>query len=405
MKMRTRCVPAVVCRVAVLVALALTIACSGGSANNSAPGTGTSGTSGGSASSSAAQYLYVANGGSMSISGFQINSNGTLTALSGFPMPTTIPAGHLSAAKHSLLLGGSNNSTSQLGLYNIASGTGKLTFQSSTSSVMAPLGLVDPSAQFSYVPEGTPSINATLSGFAVGGGTFTPTPGSPYQYSVSGGSNPVFAQMLQIDPDDKFIYMPLTLQFSGTPTGWFGVVARNSSDGSLSGFNGYSAGCIGAGGMAAVPESGSTLVYSSCVDQFSGAFWISAVSINQSTGTLTDLGAAWFDQPNTQAIYALAVDPSGKWLAGADKQNNMVHIMAINADGSLSDSSNHDFPTGTNPISVAFDFTGKFLYIANQGSNDVSAYSFDPSTGLLTPLPGSPYTVGQAPGSLAIAQP
>jgi len=197
----------------------------------------------------------------------------------------------------------------------------------------------------------------------------------------------------------------LNLQFSGTPTGWFGVVARNSSDGSLNGFNGYQAGCIGAGGMAALPQSSSTLVYSSCVDQFNGAFWISVVKIDQATGALTDLGAAWFDQTNTQAIYALAVDPSGKWLAGADKQNNKVHIMAINSNGSLTDSSNRDFATGTTPVSVAFDVTGKFLYVVNQGSNNVSGYAFDPSTGLLMPLAGSPYAVGQVPNSVAIAQP
>ena len=359
------------------------------------------------AKASSPQYLYVANSASSTISGFQISTIGTLTPLPGFPMGTTIPAGNLSAAKHSLLLGGSNNSgTTQLGLYNIAHATGQLTFKSSTASVMSPLGLLDPSAQYAYVPDGTPSTTGTLIGFNLGNGTFSPTPGSPYQYAISGGSNPVFAQRLLIDPDNKFIYMPLTLQFSHTPAAWFGVVARNSADGSLNNFNGYQAGCIGAGGMAAaVPQSGTTWVYSSCVDQFSGLFWIDLVSIDQSTGALTDLGGAWQDVTNTQDIAAIAIDLSGKWLAGADLQNNKVHIMAINSNGSLTDSSNHDFPTGTTPVSVAFDITGKFLYVVNQGSNNVSGYAFDPTTGLLTPLAGSPYTVGQAPNSLAIAQP
>jgi 6-phosphogluconolactonase len=358
------------------------------------------------AKASSPQYLYVANSGSSTISGFQISTIGTLTALPGFPVSTTIPGWNLSAAKHSLLLGENGSAgKSQLTLYNIAHATGNLTLKSSTAAVTSPLGELDPSAQYAYVPGGSPSTSGTLSGFDLSNGTFTPTPGSPYQYAVSGGSNPVFAQRLLIDPDDKFIYMPLNLQFSGTPTGWFGVVARNSSDGSLNNFNGYQAGCIGAGGIAALPRSGVTWVYSSCVDQFSGLFWIDLISIDQSTGALTDLGAAWSDPTNTQDIAALAIDPSGKWLAGADQQNIKVHIMAINSNGSLSDSSNHDFATGAQPVSVGFDITGRFLYIANQGSNNVGAYAFDPNTGLLTPLPGSPYAVGQAPASLAIAEP
>ena len=32
-----------------------------------------------------------------------------------------------------------------------------------------------------------------------------------------------------------------------------------------------------------------------------------------------------------------------------------------------------------------------FAYVANQGSNNVSAYTIAPGTGVLTPVPGSPF--------------
>lgn len=413
MRVDTHSISAAPSGFAVLLALTVMIACSGGtsktgstSASGGVSGTGgSSDSSAGGATASSVQYLYTANGGSNNISGFKINRDGTLTTLSGFPMSTTAPAGKLSAAKQSLLLGGSDNSGVQLALYNIAPGTGQLTLQSSTTSVAGLSGVLDPNAQYAYVPSGSPTTSGTLSGFNVSNGTFTSTPGSPYQFAISGGSNPVFAQMVTVDPDAKFIYMPLNLENQHTPSGWFGVATRNSSDGSIGGFNGYAAGCISAGGMAILPQTGNTLVYSSCVDQSNGQFWIVVVSIDQSTGALTDLGGAWSDPTNTQHIAPLAIDRSGKWLAGVDVQNNIVHIMAINPNGKLTDSNNHDFATGSSPADVAFDFTGKFLYIINGGSNNIGAYAFDPSTGLLTDLPGSPYPTGQAPGALAIAQP
>ena len=40
--------------------------------------------------------------------------------------------------------------------------------------------------------------------------------------------------------------------------------------------------------------------------------------------------------------------------------------------------------TGTSPSSIAIDPAGKFAYVANSGSNDVSMYRIDATTGALT---------------------
>jgi 6-phosphogluconolactonase len=44
----------------------------------------------------------------------------------------------------------------------------------------------------------------------------------------------------------------------------------------------------------------------------------------------------------------------------------------------------------------------RFVYVANGGSNSISAYSIDASSGVLTPISGSPYPVGKAPSSIAV---
>jgi 6-phosphogluconolactonase (cycloisomerase 2 family) len=63
--------------------------------------------------------------------------------------------------------------------------------------------------------------------------------------------------------------------------------------------------------------------------------------------------------------------------------------------------SNHVFPA--NGGSMAFDHTGRFLYMANSMNNTITVYDFDANTGLLTE--GASYATGQSPVSIVVAQP
>jgi len=57
------------------------------------------------------------------------------------------------------------------------------------------------------------------------------------------------------------------------------------------------------------------------------------------------------------------------------------------------------------PLWLAIDPTGRFLYVANQESRDVSAYSIDPATGRLSPVIGSPFSIqppGEGPISISV---
>ena len=42
---------------------------------------------------------------------------------------------------------------------------------------------------------------------------------------------------------------------------------------------------------------------------------------------------------------------------------------------------------------------GRFLYVANGGSNTISAYTIDANNGALTPVGGSPFAAGTVPYS------
>ncbi len=57
--------------------------------------------------------------------------------------------------------------------------------------------------------------------------------------------------------------------------------------------------------------------------------------------------------------------------------------------------------TGLNPSAMATDPANKFVFVANRGSNSVSVYQVDSSTGLLTEVSGSPFTTGALPSGVA----
>jgi 6-phosphogluconolactonase len=52
--------------------------------------------------------------------------------------------------------------------------------------------------------------------------------------------------------------------------------------------------------------------------------------------------------------------------------------------------------------SVALSPGRRFVYVANSGSNSVSGYEIDADTGALTPIPGSPFAAGNFPNDVAV---
>lgn len=112
----------------------------------------------------------------------------------------------------------------------------------------------------------------------------------------------------------------------------------------------------------------------------------------------------------------LAVDPSGKFLFVANQGSNDVSVFSINGT-SLAEVNGSPFTTiapGTNlatgPVSVAVPPAGNYLYVANQFTNTISAFAYDGTSGALTAVGGSPYpacaspSVCIAPAAVVISQ-
>ena len=102
------------------------------------------------------------------------------------------------------------------------------------------------------------------------------------------------------------------------------------------------------------------------------------------------IGCVWLAPPlRAQFVYV------------TNETSNNVSAYSIGADGALTPVPGSPFAAGIQSYSVAVDPTGKFAYVPNFNSANVSAYSIG-ADGALTQLTGSPFAAGQIPISVAV---
>jgi 6-phosphogluconolactonase (cycloisomerase 2 family) len=94
-----------------------------------------------------------------------------------------------------------------------------------------------------------------------------------------------------------------------------------------------------------------------------------------------------------------------------DRAPNSVSAFSVGANGALSMVPGSPFATGGNGMGGGFFAANRittgivkdFLYVANGGSNNVSGFSINPATGVLTPVAGSPFATGGSADGFGIS--
>ena len=207
---------------------------------------------------------------------------------------------------------------------------------------------------------------------------------------VTAGTNP---HSVAVHPSGKFVYV--SNNGDGDRVSSYGV----GPDGRLTAIG---AATFGSGLMArgiTVDPAGKFLYLT-----LAGAGAVSAYAI-AADGTLTFLA----DDFSVAQPFSVAVDPTGKFAYVASFGGNAIFAFSIGTNGTLAPidadaataGSQPSIAAGTNPHFVTFDPTGRFLYAANFGSGDVSAYRTSAS-GSLTKVPGSPFTAGAGARGIGI---
>lgn len=263
--------------------------------------------------------------------GFEINTNGLLTTLPGFPLFTGSPSIGIICVQvgSSNFLYVANITANTISAY-IINADGSLTpiadFTSTTPTVISACQIGD--ATYLYSPN---VANNTITVFLVNSnGSLTQVPGSPFS-NIPGANNPIGSSCCSVG-DRDFLYVANIV--SGNLSG-FSI----NSDGSLSALTGFPV----------------------------------AVGANPPIARCCTVG-------NSTFLYTTS---SG---------DNTVSGFKINADGSLTTVPGSPFATGASPQDVHCCQVGaeQILYVANQGSSNISAFNIA-SDGSLTQLPNSPF--------------
>jgi len=305
---------------------------------------------------------------------YQIGPAGTLSSLG------TIPAG---SAPDSITIDPlgkfayvANYDSSDVSTYTINSRTGVLTASGRTALGAAPLSItIDPSGRFAYLAN---SLGNDVLMYAMDpdtgaltsiGSTVRET--GPLQTPWDGPNS------VTVDPLGRFAYVAIRGDGGDMSSGSVSVYAINPKSGVLT-FTGRADGSCGASVSLCGPRSVAidrSSKFAIAVGEFGG---VSLYAMNATTGILTSL-----DTVHTGRSRAVALDPTGKFAYVPNLESNDVSTYTIDVGGGTLTPTG-TIPAGSNPSAIAIAPSGEFAYVTNYGSNEVSIYSIDAVTGALT---------------------
>ncbi len=137
------------------------------------------------------------------------------------------------------------------------------------------------------------------------------------------------------------------------------------------------------------------------VANYTGAS-LSAFSINSGSGRLTAIGTTVATSGKPTSVN---INPAGSRVYATNEVTDDVSVYNINSStGALTQLSGSPFSLEapeTGPQSIVIDPSGRFAYVANS-TDSISAFSVNASTGALTLLTNAPYVTGDNPGSVTI---
>ncbi len=113
-----------------------------------------------------------------------------------------------------------------------------------------------------------------------------------------------------------------------------------------------------------------------------------------STGTAPATILPPLSTSTSPADDGLASDPNSTFLFVAEI-NTGLRVLSIGTGGSLNEVSGSPYAVGTGPTGVILDATGSYVYVANKGSNNISAFTLTAASGKLTAVAGSPFSFGR----------
>ena len=134
---------------------------------------------------------------------------------------------------------------------------------------------------------------------------------------------------------------------------------------------------------------------------------VSAYTIDPSSGALTSSGPAVADGTLPAAV---SLAPNGKFAFSASNSGKVIYAFTVDpTTGALTAVAGSPFATpfvnGHPYPDIAVDSQSKFLYLASLNDAQVAGFAIDGTTGVLTPVPGSPFAAHAGAGAIPAFSP
>jgi 6-phosphogluconolactonase (cycloisomerase 2 family) len=257
---------------------------------------------------------------------------------------------------------------------------------------------IDSLGRFLYVGnyQLSSDFDGSLSAFKVDSatGTLTPFSGNPLNIA---GQQPV----LTVGADGRFAYLVTTTTHSSHAGGGVVQYSIDAQTGGLTQIGNSLNGWPPSVFTPLVIDPSGHYAYSAVYDGGGlisppgGGTFAVPLLINAGTGTLS------VTQPTAvQSWGAAAMDPTGRFFYVADNASQIEGFLIDPTTGGLTPLAGSPFTLGANanvPIAIAIHPNGALLYASQ--TNMVAIYAIDPGTGSITPTPVAPLSV-TSPGPL-----
>jgi 6-phosphogluconolactonase (cycloisomerase 2 family) len=341
-------------------------------------------------------FAFVTNMGSGTVSAFEVGPTGTLSPVVGSPFASGVGAEFMALDRVHNFLFVANQSANNVSAFLVNTATGMLSPApgSPFAAGTTPLGMaVDAAGKFLFVAN---QDGNSVSVFSIdaANGALSQVAGSPF----TGVINPFG---VAVDPSGAFLFVSNFNGNSGAGN-TISTFSINSATGALT-----SAGPA----LATSSPAGITAPIGIATDGrflFVGNHMAESVvsfSVNRSSGALSATSA--LPQPAPACGVSchhnplrLAVDPMDKFIYWTNVQAGTLSSFNIN-NGNLTLIS--EVATGQHPFGLALDPSGTLLYVVNKVDNTISGFSVNPSTGMVSPIAGSPFAEGgSAPTDIVI---
>lgn len=303
-------------------------------------------------------FVFTANAGGNSISGFSNNSTGSLTAVPGSPFSSPGQPFGLAVTPNNALLYVSSFQNAQVTGFSINPTTGSLTPLACPVATTGSQPL-----KIAINPAGTLLFTAnqagSVSGFAINAGTGCLT-------AISTTLTDLVARGLTIDGTGQFLYVVtggggidlFTININGTLTRQV-IGGFDSTTGTM-----LAVKAVPNLNVLIATDGGSTNNLRTFI-------------INTSTGALTPIivtvAGSSPANPSAIAVNLPASSTTPPFYVANTASNNLT-VSTIAADATIATSS-VTAPASIGPIDLAVDPSGKFLYVANNGASTVTVFN------------------------------